>query len=297
MPKAPSRLSAILQAVFVTFLWSTSWVLIKIGLRSDLPALTFAGLRYFAAFLCLIPFVMGNASERAIMKNLSRADWRRLAILGLFYYTLTQGAVFVSLAYLPAVVVNLMLNLTAIPIAVAGIFYLREIPSTLQWVGATLAVIGVGAYFLPMNFSQVQLLGLIATLVCVLANAVAVLLGREVNREGRLSPLTVTFISMGIGATLMLVIGLITQRVGALTWQEWGIIAWLAVVNTAFAFTIWNHTLRTLSAVESSILNSLMMPQIAILAFLFLDETLTAKEIVGLILVGVGVLVVQLQKR
>jgi drug/metabolite transporter (DMT)-like permease len=42
------RLRAILQALFVTFLWSTSWVLVKIGLE-DIPAVTFAGLRYFLA--------------------------------------------------------------------------------------------------------------------------------------------------------------------------------------------------------------------------------------------------------
>jgi len=40
-----------------------------------------------------------------------------------------------------------------------------------------------------------------------------------------------------------------------------------------------------------------MMLQIAILAVIFLGESLTLKEIIGLILVGVGVLVVQLRKR
>ena len=49
------HLTAVFQALFVTFLWSTSWVLIKIGL-TDIPALTFAGLRYGLAFLCLLPF-------------------------------------------------------------------------------------------------------------------------------------------------------------------------------------------------------------------------------------------------
>ena len=44
---------AVLQALLVTFLWSTSWVLIKIGL-ADIPALTFAGLRYVLALLVLI---------------------------------------------------------------------------------------------------------------------------------------------------------------------------------------------------------------------------------------------------
>jgi drug/metabolite transporter (DMT)-like permease len=74
-----------------------------------------------------------------------------------------------------------------------------------------------------------------------------------------------------------------------------GIVAWLAIVNTAFAFILWNNSLRTLTAVESSILNGLMMPQIAILAVVFLGETLTVKEIAGLVLVGAGVLIVQLK--
>jgi uncharacterized membrane protein len=37
------------------------------------------------------------------------------------------------------------------------------------------------------------------------------------------------------------------------------------------------------------------MPQIAILAFLFLGEVLNPKEAVGLMLVGIGALVVQLK--
>ena len=39
---------AVLQALLVTFLWSTSWVLIKFGL-TGIPPLTFAGLRYSLA--------------------------------------------------------------------------------------------------------------------------------------------------------------------------------------------------------------------------------------------------------
>ena len=131
----------------------------------------------------------------------------------------------------------------------------------------------------------------------MLGNTASSLLGRKVNLQSHLSPLIVTFVSMGIGSIVLLLIGGVTQGFGHPSISDWGIIAWLAVVNTAFAFTVWNHTLQTLTAVESSIINSLMMPQIAIMAWLFLGETITTKEIVGLILVGVGVLVVQLRKR
>ena len=297
MSNKPAHTTTILLAVFITFLWSTSWVLIKFGLKNNLPALSFAGLRYFTAFLCLIPIVLSNSKERAILKNLSRADWGWLALLGLVVITLTQGAQFLSLSYLPAAMVSLVLNTTSVVVGVAGIYLLKESPSRLQWSGIAVTVFGVGVYFLPISITGVLGLGLLAAVSTMLGNAASSLLGRKINLQEHLSPLVVTFVSMGIGSVVLLIIGVVTQGIGILTLTDWAIIAWLAVVNTAFAFTVWNHTMQTLSAVESTIINSLMMPQIAILAYFFLGETLTVKEIVGLILVGVGVLVVQLRKR
>ena len=70
------HLRAVLQALFVTFLWSTSWILIKIGL-GDIPALTFAGLRYSLAFLLLLVYA------RSALRRVPRALWGRLIALGL----------------------------------------------------------------------------------------------------------------------------------------------------------------------------------------------------------------------
>lgn len=307
MPSCPKSVSiilnpsqqipAVLQAVFVTVLWASSWVLIKLGLRASLPALTFAGLRYTLAFLCLAPFVLLSARNRVAIKSFTRKDWGVLILLGIVFYTLTQGSQFLSLAYLPAAMVSLLLNLTPIVVGLFGMVFLREYPSIGQWFGIALTVIGVGFYFLPINANGMQFMGLLVAFGGVLSNAASALLGRQVNRLENRSPLIVTFISMGIGALLLLIIGISVQGFGKLDLQSWFLIAWLAIVNTALAFTLWNHTLRTLSAVESSAINGLMMPQIAIFAFVFLGETLNSKEIIGLILVGLGVLVVQLQKR
>ncbi|RJP46515.1 MAG: hypothetical protein C4583_18760 [Anaerolineaceae bacterium] len=297
MSNKPAHTRAILLAVFITFLWSTSWILIKFGLRNDLPALSFAGLRYFTAFLCLVVIVLANPNERANLKKLTRADWGWLALLGLIVITLTQGAQFVSLAYLPAAMVNLVLNLTAVFVGLAGVYFLKESPSRLQWLGIALTIVGVGVYFLPLSLSGVLGFGLLAAILTMLGNTASSLLGRKINLQSHLSPLIVTFVSMGIGSIVLLIIGIVTQGLGHPSLEDWGIIIWLAIVNTAFAFTVWNHTLQTLSAVESSVINSLMMPQIAIMAWLILGEGLTGKEIVGLVLVGIGVLVVQLWKR
>jgi len=295
--KRSLQIPAVLQAVFVTVLWASSWVLIKFGLRASLPALTFAGLRYTLAFLCLAPFVLLNSTNRAAVRSLTRKDWVQLTWLGIIFYTLTQGSQFLSLAYLPAAMISLLHNLVSVIVGLFGMIFLHEHPSRGQWFGIALTVMGVAIYFLPLNIQGVQVIGLLIALGGALSNAASSLLGRQVNRLATRSPLITTFISMGIGALLLLVIGIAVQGLGQIDLQSWLLIAWLAVVNTAFAFTLWNKTLQTLSAVESSIINNLMLPQIAILAFVFLGETLNGKEIVGLILVSLGVIVVQLQKK
>lgn len=293
-PLSRKHTKAVLQALFVTFLWSTSWVFIKIGLQARLPAVTFAGLRYTLAFLCLMPFVLVNPVYRDIIRGFSVGIWKQLVLLGVVFYTLTQGAQFVGLAFLPAATLTLLLNFSPIVVALLSVVLTKESPSRTQWGGIGLLAVGAMVYFLPLEGPPGQPLGWVAALVGVLANSGSAILGRRVNHQNNLPAMVITVVSMGIGGLLLLVIGVATQGWGQLDGRQWVIIGWLAVVNTAVAFTLWNRSLQTLTAVESSIINNTMLPQIALLAWLFLDEPLTPKQIIGLVLVGVGTLVVQL---
>jgi drug/metabolite transporter (DMT)-like permease len=289
------RLIAAVQALLVTFLWSTSFVLIKIGLQ-DLPALTFAGLRYTLAFVCLLPFAL-QPKNRSRLLSLSRRDWGGLLALGVLFYALTQGAQFLSLAYLPAATTSLLLNFSSVIVALMGIAFLAEVPTWLQWGGMGLFLVGILVYFYPIQIPQAQAVGFIASGVGVLANAASSVLGRGINRSGLISPLIVTTTSMGIGAIILLITGIGTEGLPAISLTSWVIILWLALVNTAFAFTLWNHTLRTLGAMESSILNGTMLIQIAILAWIFLGENLTPQAILGMLLAAIGALAVQLRPQ
>jgi len=286
---------AVLQALFVTFLWSTSWVLIKLGL-GEIPALVFAGLRYSLAALCLLALLILRGQAGAL-RRLSRRDWLQLAALGLVFYALTQGAQFLGLFFLPAITTSLLLNLSAIVVVFLGIWLLAEHPRRAQWLGLGLYFVGVLTYFYPVNIPLDQLLGLGIVLVGVLANAGASVLGRAINRESRFSPLLVTSVSMSSGAVILLVSGIALQGWPNLSLQSWLIVLWLAVVNTAFAFTLWNLTLQQLSALESSLINNAMMIQIPLLALLFLGETITAQQALGMLLAAAGILAVQLTRH
>lgn len=289
------HLAAVLQALLVTFLWSTSWVLIKIGLV-DIPAVTFAGLRYSLAFLILLPFALGKTSLTSL-GSLNRRDWMGLLLLGILFYAITQGAQFLGLAYLPAASVNLLLNFTTVLVALLGIGLLAERPGLIQWGGMILALLGAFVYFYPSPLEGAQLVGVIIVMGGVLANALSSILGRHINRQGTIPPVLVTMVSMGFGSFLLLAGGLAFQGLPSLAPTTWLIVAWLALVNTAFAFTLWNQTLRVLTAVESSIINSSMLVQIPILAWVFLGEVLGIKEILGLVLAGVGVIIVHVWRH
>jgi drug/metabolite transporter (DMT)-like permease len=289
------RVRAVAQAFFVTFLWSTSWVLIKLGLK-DIPALTFAGLRYTLAFLCLLPFAL-RTRHIAALRRLSMGEWLRLIVLGLLLYSVTQGAMFLSLFYLPAVTTSLLLSFTTIVVALLGLVLLNERPTWMQWGGTALYLVGVLVYFFPMQIPAGEVIGLIVAGACVLGNALSTILGRHVNRGGTLEPMTVTVISMGIGSVVLLASGIAVQGLPRLTLTHWAIIAWLAAVNSALAYTLWNRTLRTLAAVESSIINNTMLFQIALLAWAFLGEQLTWQKVMGMLVAALGTLVVQIRKR
>ncbi len=295
-PHAPGRAVALLTAVFVTFLWSTSWVLIKVGLAADLPPLSFAGLRYGLAVLCLAPFALGPAEARRQLRGASRGTAGWVALLGVVYIAVAQGGQFAALALLPAATVSVLLAMTPAVVALASALARSEPPTARQWAGIAAAAAGVLLYFRPGALAAAGGAGLAAGLVALGANAAGALLGRKVNRDSALPPLQVTFASLAAGSAVLLGGGVALQGLPPLDLRSAAVVGWLAIVNTAVAFTLWNRTLKTLTAVESSVVNGLMLPQIAVLAVLVLGERLGPFEVAGLLLVGAGTLVVQLPK-
>ncbi|MFC1887362.1 DMT family transporter [Candidatus Cloacimonadota bacterium] len=290
-----SRLITIVQALLVTFLWSTSFILIKKGLV-EIPPVTYAGLRYGLAFLIFFPMIL-QKKYLVEIKNLSTSKWFKLILLGIVFYSFTQGAQFLGLSLLPSVTVSLMLNFTPLIVAFLGVLLLNEKPSLLQWSGSGLFIIGILIYFIPVDLSGSRGIGLIIMFLGVITNSLATIIGRDINRKKNISPIIVTFISMGIGAFVLITIGLVKNGIPIISFRNWCFLIWLAAINTAFAFTLWNLTMRSLRAMESSIINGTMLIQIAILAWIFLGEKITWQEGSGMVIAALGAVMVQMRKK
>ena len=287
-----SHLGAIGIALLVTFLWSSSWILIRWGLDGEaLKPITFAALRYGLAAALLVGWVLSRQSLRRSAFTIDRSAMMRLGVLGVFFYAMTQGAQFVALDNQPAATTSLTLSLTPLLVAGFAARSLAETPSMRQVWGALLVAIGAGLYF--AGDLGATAMGMVAALISLGASVIAALLGRKVNRQADLPPVVVTALSMAIGAAILIIIGLSTEGLPTVSVRAWLIIGWLALVNTALAFTLWNLSLRRLSAVESSGINNTMLIQIAVLAWIFLDESPGSSGIVGILLVSAGVFLTQ----
>ena len=286
------HLRAVAAALLVTFLWSSSWVLIRWGLDDEaLQPVTFAALRYGLAALLLIGWVASKRPLRQSISGLDRRSLIQIIILGVVFYTITQGAQFVAIDNQPAATTSLVLSWSPLLVAALGSLFIAETATRRQIAGALLVAAGAWAYF--AGDLGATALGMMAALIAMAANVASSLLGRNVNRRADCPPVVVTAISMAVGAALLVAVGIGTEGMPAVSARAWLIIGWLAVVNTALAFTLWNYSLRRLSALESTAINNTMLIQIALLAWIFLDENLGIAEITGIVLVTIGVLLSQ----
>ena len=284
-------LFSVITALFVTFLWSTSFVVIKIGLKTATPML-FSGLRYLLASIILLGLVLFNDTSKREIKTLHRNHFFLLVVYGLIFITMTQGFQYLSLNQLPAITVSQLLTITPVLVLLMSNFILKEIPSRLDFILLATTLFGVFLYYYPFQIPYSELLGLGFLVICLLSNAGSTILGRQINSTLHKSPLTVTSISMFFGGLILTIAGFMFEKF-AFSAIEILYVILLAVVNTAFAFTLWNKTMKTLRALDTSLINNTMLPQITILSILFLQESVTLVELFSLVIILVSVMSIQ----
>lgn len=284
------RQLALIGAWIVTFLWSSSYILVKIGL-TELPPLTLVAIRYITASVILIPLALLKGGVNSVKDTKTLL---KLAFLGVSGITVAQGLQCLGLFYLPAVSVTFILNFTPIIVLALSAVFLKENPTPIQIVGLGLVLIGAYLFF-NAPFSTDNTTGVVITMVSGLGWASYLVSSRLLLIKENLNPLSVTAFSMGFGASLLAITAFSLEEVSKISLQGWSIILWLGVVNTALAFFIWNYSLQKVEAFEISIIQNTMLIQIAILSWIFLNEQLSTEKLISMSLVFIGVLLVQLK--
>lgn len=285
---ADARIRGVLEALLVTFLWSSSYVLTKIGLQ-DTPPLLLVALRYVLASVVLLSVAFARGAHR----ELDRSAAVKLALLGVSGYAVAQGLQCLGLFYLPAVTVTFILNFTPVMVLAFNVVTVGYRPTPPQLLGV-LMVLGGAYVFFGGKIEVGNLLGVAITLLSGLGWAVYLVAGRRFFDDRNITPLALSAFAMASGTVLIAGSAAVFEGLRLVSSQSLAIILWLGVVNTAAAFFIWNRALAKVGAFEISILQNTMLIQIAVLSWLFLGEILTSTKMLGMGLVFIGVLIVQL---
>jgi drug/metabolite transporter (DMT)-like permease len=284
-----ARTIAIAEAVLATLIWSSSFVFVKMILP-DIGPLLIAGLRYFLAFVILLPFIL---RQKGSIGRIEPKIWARLTLIGISAYSIGNGALFWALRYLHATTASFILSLLPLLILFAGTIILKEFPTRWQTVGVFVSLIGGMLFFSP-GFQYEEPLGIAIMMVGLIGFTAFGILGRSVARARLISTLNLTGIPLAIGGSLLLMTGLVVEGRPTIDQNAWIIIAWLAIVNTAFAYFLYNHALKSITALEMNVTLNLSPLGTAILAWLILGESLSSIQILGIFVVIVGVTIVQI---
>lgn len=309
------------QMFVVTLLWSSSFPIHKALMGGGMPPLSLAAYRYFSASLILVLVLGLREGERIGNRALAGvrlfnrhsggsgalvggrsagghssqwlpAQWLMLLGIGFFMYT-AQGIHLTALSLIAASDSGLV-SMSCMPVAVAILAPLMEKtpPTWVQTAGLGIILAGLYVYF-PHNLGGARLAGVLLNVLSASMWAVAVVLTHIAVNRMRITSLKLTTISMFAGSFLLLIVAFIHDRVyvpsaGQLLW-----LAYLAVVNTSFAFALYNHTMKSLGAFEIAAFQDSMVIQIGVLSAIFLGESISLVMALGMLLVVVGVGVVQ----
>jgi probable blue pigment (indigoidine) exporter len=151
-----------------------------------------------------------------------------------------------------------------------------------------LALLG-GVIFFGMRIESEDTLPVVATLAGGLSLTMFGLIARDFVRKGEVNSTVLTAVPMFVGGGLLMLIAPVRAMPPL---PEVGIVAWLSIVNSAFAYMLWNHALKRLQAFEISIVGNLMPIGTAIIAPLMLGEAVSGRAWVGMVVALAGVMLV-----
>lgn len=286
------KLVAIISAVFVTLLWSSSYFLNVYAFNEGVGPLTLAGLRYGVAFIVLYLLSLRKREEK---EKPGKISWNYILLLGISGYLVAQGFQYWGQFYITPTQTSLLLNIgnTSI-VAILASILIKERINKITVFGMIGVISGAGLYYYPWEFSLQDTLGITLVVFSSIGYGVHLISTRFFITKYSAEPTELVMKPMLIGAIGMLSMGLFLEELPSFSWNLVLIVLWLGIVNGSIAFSLWTWSQKYLEAFESSIINNLMLVEIAICDMLLLNRSFSTLQFTGLMFVTVTVLIVQI---
>lgn len=290
------RVIAIGQTLTILVFMSLGTVLIKLAL-SDVPPFTFAWVSVAVGMVGLSVYTFAFRRER-IPAGLPRRVWIYLFTIGFFNFFVARSTLTLSLGLLEATTNTYLVNFVGFVTMGMSIFILKESPTIFQILGAAVALVGLRVFFLEIPPPS-ELRGVLLILVGIMGVAYTNNITRKlaIITDNQLSNSIISTVALLIGGGMLVLVGILFDwppQISGLA--NYATLFYAGLVMIAFSMTVWNYILRTLRSYEASILGASTVIWTALLAVPILGETLTGNEVVGIVLMLVGLALVQVRR-
>ena len=258
---------------------------------ADAPPLTALALRF------LVSGLIGIALAAALGQSarLSKASWRGVVIFGICQNALYLGFNFVAMQWVEASLAAIVASTMPLLVALAGWLIFGERVRPLGVFGLLLGMSGVALIMGTRLSGGVEVLGLVFCGIGVLALTFATLAVRGASAGGNV--LMVVGLQMLVGSAVLAVVAALTEP-----WQ----VTWSARLFWAFAYTtlvpglmatwIWFMLVARIGAVRAATFHFLNPFFGVLVAWALLGERLGIWDVVGVVIVALGILAVQWAK-
>lgn len=276
-----SRLSDILLTALAPISWGTTYIVTTEFLPPGHPLLV-ASMRALPIGLLL------TIGLRKLPKGIW---WRRMLILGGLNIGVFQALLFIAAYRLPG---GVAATTGAIQPLLVGLFawvILNDKPSKLAVVAAIAGFIGVGLLVLGPG-AQLDTVGIVAAL----AGAGAMGLGTVLVKRWQppVSLIVFTAWQLTIGGLMLLPIALVTEGPFSELSRTnlWGFI-YLGLIGTGLAYALWFRGINRLDPTAASYLGLLSPVVATLIGYVFLQETLSPTQLLGVFIVLASVIIGQ----
>jgi drug/metabolite transporter (DMT)-like permease len=288
-----TRLDLLLLAMVA--IWGTNFSLVKVALR-DFPELAFNAFRLVIAsgiFLGALWWRGRRDAGEPAPPVITRADWLRLAFLGLVGHLLYQLLFLGGVKRTSVGNGSLIMGTTPVVVALLTAWTGHERVPPLRWLGAAISFLGL--YIVvgqKVDWSGSGHLGdllVFASVVCWATYSVA-----SVPLLRTHSPLVVTGYSISIGAALYLVVSvpsLLSVKWASISPVSWALMAASAVFALALAYLIWYTSVQRAGSTRTAAWSN-VTPVIAIvIAAVWLGEPITRSQVMGSLAIFTGLFI------
>ncbi len=290
--RASAKLLDWLLLIACNLIWASQFVLAKL-VQAQMGPIFATFLPMGLATLCLMPMVSRELRRRGGAQRVGRSDLARFAVIGVLGQVVAQLGVTWGVRLAPAS--NAALLSLTLPIATALLAYLLlgERMTAIRWISFALAIVGVlqcsGIEWGELRFASGPIVsGNLLILLGVLGSSFYNVYGKKLLH--RYTPLEVLLYSYYAVLLCLLPLVIYLEPGSFRAVPEFGPQVWLGILLLAalqyfLSMVLFLNVLARLDAAQAGLSNYLIPVFGVVIAALVLGERLTARMIIGAVVV------------